>query len=162
MIGISWGGFNALQVAAMEPQALKAIILSVLRLTDMPMIFISRWMPFERKYGMGIDHVGYSSRPPDPALVGDRWREMWLARLENEPYLPMTWLKHQTRDAYWQHGSVCEDYSAIKAATLAVGGWGTPIKIPLPISSKISAHQSKGLWAHGCINTPILLCQNQE
>jgi putative CocE/NonD family hydrolase len=40
----------------------------------------------------------------------------------------MTWLKHQTRDAYWQHGSVCEDYSAIKAATLAIGGWGDAYK----------------------------------
>ena len=50
---------------------------------------------------------GYSSRPPDHTLVGDRWRDMWPARLQNDHYLPMTFLKHQTRDAYWQHVSLC-------------------------------------------------------
>ena len=55
-------------------------------------------------------------------MVGDKWKEMWLDRLENEPFLPAIWLKHQTRDAYWKRGSVCEDFSAVKAATLAVGG----------------------------------------
>ena len=29
-----------------------------------------------------------------------------------------TWLGHQRRDAYWKQGSVCEDYSAIKARRL--------------------------------------------
>ena len=38
------------------------------------------------------------------------------------------WLKHQRRDDYWKHGSVCEDYSKIKAATLAIGGWGDAYK----------------------------------
>jgi putative CocE/NonD family hydrolase len=33
------------------------------------------------------------------------------------------WLKHQRRDAYWRHGSVCEDFSAIRCPVFAVGGW---------------------------------------
>jgi hypothetical protein len=53
---------------------------------------------------------------------------MWLERLESEPFLPAMWLAHQRRDAYWQRGSVCEDLSAIRAATLAVGGWGDGYK----------------------------------
>jgi hypothetical protein len=69
----------------------------------------------------------YSSRAPDPALRED-WREMWLDRLENEPFLPSTWLRHQTRDEYWKHGSVCEDFSAIKAKVLVLGGWGDAYK----------------------------------
>jgi hypothetical protein len=48
---------------------------------------------------------------------------MWLERLEAQPFLLETWLDHQTRDAYWQHGSIREDYSAIRAAVLAFGGW---------------------------------------
>ncbi|KAI1695054.1 x-Pro dipeptidyl-peptidase (S15 family) domain-containing protein [Ditylenchus destructor] len=40
------------------------------------------------------------------------------------PLLAETWLQHQTRDDYWRHGSVCEDYAKIKAAVYAVGGWG--------------------------------------
>ena len=49
--------------------------------------------------------------PPDPALVGERWRAMWLERLENVPLFLERWLRHQRRDAYWKHGSVCEDYA---------------------------------------------------
>jgi len=67
--------------------------------------------------------LSYSSRPPDPVLVGDKWREMWLHRLDNLEVSLSTWLRHQHRDAYWEHGSVCEDYSAIKAAVLSIGGW---------------------------------------
>ena len=33
------------------------------------------------------------------------------------------WLRHQRRDAFWKHGSVCEDIGAITCAVLAVGGW---------------------------------------
>ena len=61
--------------------------------------------------------------PPDPALVGERWREMWLERLENTPLLVEDWLQHQRRDAFWKHGSVCEDYGAITCPVYAVGGW---------------------------------------
>jgi uncharacterized protein len=124
MIGISWGGFNALQIAARRPDALKTII--TLSSTD-------------DRYADDIHHMGgcllgdnlswasvmlsYNSLPPDPALVGERWREMWMERLENmTPWLE-TWLTHQRRDDYWRHGSVCEDYSAITCPVFAVGGW---------------------------------------
>ena len=57
-------------------------------------------------------------------MVGeDRWRELWLERLDGSPFPAETWLEHQRRDAYWQQGSVCEDYGAIEAAVYAVGGW---------------------------------------
>jgi predicted acyl esterase len=67
--------------------------------------------------------LAYSSRPPDPAIVGESWRAQWLERLEQMPLLAADWLRHQRRDAFWEHGSVCQDYGAIKAAVLAVGGW---------------------------------------
>ncbi len=82
--------------------------------------------------GWGATMWAYSSRPPDPALRGNSWREMWLERLNAEPFLPALWLRHQRRDAYWRHGSVCEDFGAIKAATLAVGGWGDAYKNAVP------------------------------
>jgi uncharacterized protein len=58
--------------------------------------------------------------------VGDRWRELWLARLEQTPPFVETWLAHQRRDAYWKQGSVCEDYSAIACPVYMVGGWADP------------------------------------
>ena len=124
MMGISWGGFNALQVAAMRPPALKAIV--TLCSTDdryADDIHYKGGCMLSENLGWSSTMFCYSSRPPDPALVGERWREMWLERLEAEPHLVETWLEHQRRDAYWRHGSVCEDWSAIQAATLAIGGW---------------------------------------
>ncbi len=65
----------------------------------------------------------YNSLPPDPEIVGERWREMWLARLEDSGLWLETWLRHQRRDAYWRHGSICEDYGAIQCPVMAVSGW---------------------------------------
>ncbi|MEW5424836.1 CocE/NonD family hydrolase [Amorphus sp. 3PC139-8] len=124
MMGISWGGFNALQIAAMRPPALRAI--ATLCSTD-------------DRYADDVHHMGgcllgdnlswasvmfaYNSLPPDPALVGGRWRQMWMERLEGSGLWLETWLSHQRRDDYWRHGSVCEDYSAIQCPVLAVSGW---------------------------------------
>ena len=129
MMGISWGGFNALQVAAKQPPALKAIV--TLCSTDdryADDIHYKGGLLLNENMGWGATMLSYSSRPPDPAIVGESWREMWLDRLEHEPFLPAVWLKHQRRDAYWKRGSVCEDFSRIKAATLAIGGWGDAYK----------------------------------
>jgi len=128
MMGISWGGFNSLQVAAMTPPELKAIITlcsTVDRYADD--IHYKGGCLLNENLGWGATMWSYSSRAPDPALRED-WREMWLDRLENEPFLPSTWLRHQTRDDYWKHGSVCEDFSAIKAKVLVLGGWGDAYK----------------------------------
>ncbi|MDQ6437334.1 CocE/NonD family hydrolase [Mesorhizobium sp. LHD-90] len=129
MMGISWGGFNSLQVAAKQPEALKAII--TLCSTDdryADDIHYKGGLLLNENLGWGSTMLSYSSRSPDPAIVGDSWKEMWLERLENEPFLPAVWLRHQRRDAYWKRGSVCEDFSKIKAATLAIGGWGDGYK----------------------------------
>lgn len=153
MMGISWGGFNALQVAAKRPPALKAIV--TLCSTDdryADDIHYKGGLLLNENMGWGATMLSYSSRPPDPALVGDRWREMWLDRLENEPLLPAVWLAHQSRDAYWKRGSVCEDFSAIKAATLAVGGWGDAYKNAVSrLVAGIAGAPAKGIvgpWIH--------------
>ena len=128
MMGISWGGFNSLQVAAMTPPELKAVITlcsTVDRFADD--IHYKGGCLLNENLGWGATMWSYSGRAPDPALRSD-WREMWLDRLENEPFLPAKWLRHQTRDEYWKHGSVCEDFSTITAKVLAIGGWGDAYK----------------------------------
>ncbi len=130
MMGISWGGFNSLQVAAKQPPGLEAVI--TLCSTDdryADDIHYKGGLLLNENLGWGATMLSYSSRPPDPLVVGaERWRELWLERLENEPFLPAVWLKHQRRDAYWKRGSICEDFSDVQAATLAVGGWGDAYK----------------------------------
>ena len=125
MTGISWGGFNSLQLAARRPPALKAII--TLMSTD------DRYADDVHYKGgcvLATDLLHWSTcmlhwqcQPPHEAAVGERWRELWERRLEaNQPWIH-TWLAHQRRDAYWKHGSVCEDYAAIEVPVYAVGGW---------------------------------------
>jgi len=126
MHGISWGGFNSLQIAALRPPALRAII--TLCSTD------DRYSDdVHYKGGLvsaldmlhwGTYMVLANGEPPDPAIAGDdRWRQLWLGRIDASTPLTEIWLEHQRRDAYWKHGSVIEDYSAITAAVYAVGGW---------------------------------------
>ncbi|TDC47386.1 CocE/NonD family hydrolase [Actinomadura sp. KC345] len=124
MMGISWGGFNALQVAARRPPSLHAI--AALAFSD-------------DRYSDDVHYMGgcllsdnlswastmfaYTSCPPDPAVVGDQWRDMWRERLENSGLWLEHWLSHQHRDAYWRHGSIAENYSDVQCPVLAVSGW---------------------------------------
>ena len=152
MMGISWGGFNGLQLAERAPYALKAVITlcsTVDRYADD--IHYKGGCLLNENMGWGSTMWAYSSRPPDPMLVGDDWRDMWLQRLQAEPYLPITWLNHQTRDAYWRHGSVCENYGGIRAAVLAVGGWGDAYKNAVPQLVEHLSAPVKGIvgpWVH--------------
>src|SRR4029077_19238439 len=109
MVGISWGGFNGLQVAARRPPALKAII--TLCSTDDRYADDTHYMGgavLGANLTWASTMLANQTRPPDKALVGERWREMWLERMRNLPLFVALWLKHQRRDAYWEHGSVCE------------------------------------------------------
>lgn len=123
MIGISWGGFNGLQVAYRQPEALKAVI-SIATTTDRYAddIHYKGGCMLVENFGWSQQMLSYMSRPPDPELVGERWRELWLKRLENMPHFAEAWMGHQQRDAYWKHGSICEDWSRVKAPVLVVGG----------------------------------------
>ena len=124
MFGISWGGFNSLQVAARRPPALKAIV--TLCSTDDRYADDMHYMGGIHMTGnleWGSSFFSIMGRAPDPLIVGDRWRKMWLERLEALTPAYATWLRHQTRDAYWKHGSVGEDIADITCPVFAVGGW---------------------------------------
>ena len=152
MMGISWGGFNGLQVAALRPEPLKAVV--TLCSTDdryADDIHYKGGCLINENLGWSGTMLSYSSRPPDPAIVGDGWRELWLERLEAEPFLAAKWLQHQHRDDYWKHGSVCEDFSAIEAAVLAVGGWNDAYSNAIPRVANGLGGNTRGIigpWAH--------------
>ncbi len=125
MIGISWGGFNSLQIAALRPPALKAIITCAStddRYAD-DVHYMGGCLLTENLSWASVMFGRQLFCPPDPRLVGERWREMWLARLKESGLWLEPWLEHQTRDDYWRHGSICEDFSRITCPVYAVGGW---------------------------------------
>ena len=124
MIGISWGGFNGLQIAALRPPALRAII--TLCSTDDRYGDDIHYMGgclLGENLGWASNMFGRNSLPPDPLNVGEEWRAMWRQRLRGSGLWLKTWLEHQRRDDYWKHGSVCEDWSAIEVPVFAVSGW---------------------------------------
>ena len=124
MFGGSWGGFNSLQVAALQPPALKAIITVVS--TDDRYADDMHYMGgavLNDMLSWGQQFFTQRGRPPDPEIVGERWRDMWKARLDAIHPQIADWMEHQRRDAFWKHGSVCENYADIECAVYAIGGW---------------------------------------
>ncbi len=130
MIGISWGGFAALQAAARRSPALKAVVVACAS--------ADRYGADVKYRGgavLGCELLPWSStmlamsvRPPDPTLLGDGWRELWLERLEAVVPFAEPWLSHQRRDDYWRSGSPCEDYGSISCPVYVVGGWADPYR----------------------------------
>jgi len=125
MIGVSWGGFAALQAAARNPPALRGIV--PIHASD------DRYADDVHYFGgcvLATDMVHWSTcmlayvgQPPDPEVVGDGWREAWRARVEALEPWAATWLAHQRRDAYWRQGSACERHADITCPVFAIGGW---------------------------------------
>ena len=84
MTGLSWGGFASLQVAARRPKSLKAIIsigATVDRYNDD--IHYKNGCLLNENFGWGTSLTAFTTRPPDPLTVGEKWRSIWLNRLEN-------------------------------------------------------------------------------
>ncbi|CAK8740254.1 hypothetical protein SODG_003697 [Sodalis praecaptivus] len=103
LIGISWSGFNALQIAALRPPALKAIVTACStddRYADDMHYMGGALLKDNLQYGATL--FTWTPTPPDPAIVGDRWKAMWLARLNAMDLPPAArWMQHPQRDDYF-------------------------------------------------------------
>jgi putative CocE/NonD family hydrolase len=125
IIGKSWGGFNGLQIASHAPPELGAVI-SVASTDDRyadDVHYMGGCMLSATQLSWASTMFAYNARPPDPHVVGDKWREQWLERMRATPPFVEQWVRHQRRDDFWKQGSVCEDFSAIKCPVYMVGGW---------------------------------------
>ncbi|MGB5069157.1 MAG: CocE/NonD family hydrolase [Albidovulum sp.] len=152
MMGKSWGAYNSFQVAAMRPPALRAII-PVMGTDD-------RWEEDIHFRGgvMATDNFWWGSimqlfnaAPPDPDIVGDRWRDMWRERLDAMTLWINLWAEHQTKDTMWKHGSVSQNYADIQVPVYFFGGWAdlyrdTPFRIAEHL--KAPCKVLMGPWAH--------------
>jgi uncharacterized protein len=152
MRGKSWGGFAALQVAALAPPPLKAI---------MPCCFSdNQYTDDAHFYGGALSNPNFywgaffqnvMASPPDPAIVGEHWREMWLERLESLPPSLADWTSHQRFDEHWKIASVAVDYRRVKCPVYAVGAL---VDHYLDVTGRVMAHLEVprkcliGPWAH--------------
>lgn len=127
MIGISWGGFNGLQIAARRPPELKAVV-SICSTDDRYAddIHYMGGCILTENFTWAASMLAINSSPPDPAIVGEQWRDLWMQRLESGGFYAKEWHEHQRRDAFWKHASINEDYSSIQCPVYLVGGWMDP------------------------------------
>ena len=158
MMGKSWGGFNCLQTAFLQPPALKAVV-TVCSTTDRfaDDIHYKGGCLLGENFGWGAVMLSYSSRPADPALRPN-WRAEWLERLEAEPWLAPRWADLQERSDYWKHGSVGEDYARMTVPVLSWGGWADNYmntvahlveNVPAPVKGIV------GPWVHQYPHTAV-------
>jgi putative CocE/NonD family hydrolase len=127
MFGTSYSGFTALQVAALGPPHLKAIVPIYAtddRYTDD--CHYDRGGNLRMYYDVGTYGgwmVAMNALPPMPELAGARWAEMWRERLEaNTPYL-LEWIRHPVDGPYWRNGSLRPDYGRIRIPVFLIAGW---------------------------------------
>ncbi len=152
MFGISWGGFNSLQIAALQPPALKAII--TLCASDDRYSDDAHYMGgclLTENLQWGSIFMVNQALPADPEIVGDGWRLQWRNRLEHLPNFPELWTRQQWRGDYWREGSVSDHIERIKIPVYAVGGWADGYSNAVPrllASLKAPCKGLIGPWAH--------------
>lgn len=154
MMGISYGGFTALQVATLRPPHLTSIIpvdFTDDRYTDdchyrgglLRMYYDIGW------YGTRM--VAWNAMPSDPTFAADGARAVWERHLaEDEPYL-LPWLRHQVDGPYWRQGSVADSVDRIECPAFLIGGWrdGYP-NPPLRLFERLTGPKKLlvGPWDH--------------
>jgi putative CocE/NonD family hydrolase len=154
MMGISYGGFTALQVATLQPPHLTSIIpvdFTDDRYSDdchyrgglLRMYYDLGW------YGTRM--VAWNAMPTDPTFAAEGSRAIWERHLaEDEPYL-LAWLRHQVDGPYWRQGSVADIVERITCPAFLIGGWrdGYP-NPPLRLFERLAGPRKLlvGPWDH--------------
>jgi uncharacterized protein len=147
MWGISWGGFNAIQVALRRPPALKAII-AVDASDDLfhdDVHYIDGLLHID-EYALMIDHL--NALPPAPDYPLDE--EILRDRFDTQPWL-VTWLGQQQDGPYWQRASLRPDYARLTLPAFLIGGWYDGYRDSVPRMLAAAAAPVKALlgpWNH--------------
>jgi putative CocE/NonD family hydrolase len=118
MWGVSWGGFNAIQVAMRRPPALETIMAGCATddLFHDDVHYIDGAFHVDQ-YELSIDTDNGLPRWPDYALDEAYFEE----RFEAYPWF-LTYLKHQRDSAFWRKNSLRWDYDAIQVPVYMFGG----------------------------------------
>ena len=153
MFGISWGGFNAIQLAVRNPPALKAII-AVDATEDLyqdDVHFMDGIMHLD-SWEMSQDLANARPGAPDYVIDDDNFKN----RFDTEPW--MVTYKNQQRDGpFWDRASARDKYDKIKIPSFHIGGWYDGYRDSLPRMLENVAAPIKALigpWSHTYPNSP--------
>jgi putative CocE/NonD family hydrolase len=153
MFGISWGGFNSIQMAGLGPPALKAII-AVDATEDL--------YQDDVHYMDGIMHVDSwemsqdldNARPGAPDYVIDE--AYFRDRFDTQPWMITS--KRQQRDGpFWDRASFRDRYDEITIPTFLIGGWYDGYRDSLPRmleNLKAPVKAMIGPWSHAWPHDP--------
>ena len=148
MMGISWGGFNAIQMARLHPPALKAIIAmcATENLFHDDIHYIDGLMHAD-EYELGMDlQLGMTRAPDFPT------DEKSLApRFDATPWF-LLYLKHQRDGEFWRRASVAPNhYADYTVPSFMIGGFLDGYRDSIPRFFEYSKAPLKALlgpWNH--------------
>jgi hypothetical protein len=153
MFGISWGGFNAIQMAVRNPPALKAII-AVDATEDLyqdDVHYMDGIMHLD-SWEMSMDLENARPGAPDYVIDDDNFRN----RFDTEPWM-LTYKKQQRDGAFWDRASARDKYDRIRIPSLHIGGWYDGYRDSLPrMLANVTAPVKAmiGPWSHAWPNEP--------
>ena len=153
MFGISWGGFNAIQMAGRNPPALKAFI-AVDATDDL--------YQEDVHYIDGIMHLDSwemsqeldNARPgaPDYRIDDANFRE----RFDTPPWM-LTWKRQQRDGPFWDRASWRDRQSRITVPGYYIGGWYDGYRDVIPRALEHAGGPVKamiGPWSHAWPHEP--------
>ena len=128
MFGISWGGFNSIQMAMRNPPALKAFVA----------VMATEYLYQEDVHYMdGIMHTDswmmsndlYNALPGAPDF---RLDEKWVRNRFNVEPSVYTYMRQQRDGPFWDRASAREHYEEIRVPGFHIGGWYDGYRNSLP------------------------------
>ena len=154
MMGISWGGFNACRSRPSSRRRSKAVDHALLDRRP-----LCRRHPLQgRAVAQRESRAGratmlsYSSRPPDPLVVGaERWRELWL-RAAGERAVPAGGLAPASAPRRLLEARLgLRGFFGVSGCDLAVGGWARRLQECRSRIGRRHHRPAKGIigpWVH--------------
>ena len=118
MWGISWGGFNAIQVAMRKPPALKAILAAHAsdNVFEDSVDYVDGAFHVD-PYHLQVHSENGLPRPPDYPLDEAYFKE----RFDVRPWF-FTYMKHQVDGEFWRKNALRRDYSQLRVPAYLIAG----------------------------------------
>jgi putative CocE/NonD family hydrolase len=154
MFGISWGGFNSIQMAMRRPPALKAIvpIMATDDIYEDDVHFVDGMMHVD-SYEIAQDVWNALPGAPDYRVDEDYFAN----RFDTTPWL-LVYKKQQRDGAFWDRASLNRDYGLIDIPTFVIGGWYDGYRDSVPRMLRHLKAPVKGLmgpWNHTWPNEAV-------